>query len=1034
MKCRFCARELPANAGFCYGCGAPASGNSISVEARKIVTILFCDLASSSELSSLLDAELLRTILLHYYELMRKHIEAHGGMVEKFIGDAVMAVFGLVTTREDDAHRALTAAVAMMDAMAGLNGELGRDHGLRLDIRIGVHTGQVVTTADPGSRQALVSGEVVNIAARLEQAAVPGQVLISAATRRAAGSALKVAPIGRLALKGISNHVEAVRLIEVPAEPPDAMRRFDVPFVGRDKDLSALDLAWGRVVAQGDAHVLTLLGEAGIGKTRLAAEWLRRHSEEIGTVGTGRCQSIGAGGSLMALADCVAPLIAELKGQTGGTDATIGAALALLERGALLDGAPSPSKDETCAALAYVLAAVASERPVPLVIDDCQWAEPTLIEVLNRLMEDLDRLPVMLICLARPELIDAFPGWGSGRANATTVTIAGLSADESALLAASFADVAPHERGTTDRIVAQANGNPLYLEQLGAAAHEQGAGDDLPPDLYALLAARIDRLDAAERTALQYAAVVGRAFVSDDLQLLAGQATAPGDYAATLRTLARRRFIAPLRTPFGAPPLYCFANIVMLRVAYEGLAKRTRGELHERYAESLVRRQRSDVVIGEHLELAYRYHAEVSILDDRMTALRRRAAEHLARAGTSALRRVDLPRAQTLLSRAVELTDQGDPCRPELFQQLGAACLTLGRRDEAEQALRQAIAEAQQHGLPAVAAHARLLLAGMRPEGAGQEKAARRALPTFAAIGDDLGLARSQLILARSCQRRGRHTKALDMLDRALVHSLSAQADQELANTLGAIGMSLWYGPDPAPTAIERCEALLAAHGTERSAVQATLGFPLTLLYAVQGRFAQADECLATTHRAMASLSYADSHVFRPLLTALVAVAGDQEPRAEAALNEALDAARALQATGLIHTISLELARLRLMQSRWQESAELVADLEIGEDHPADLASYLGIRAWISAFGADSGAVFQLADAARAAALRTDSPTVQAVAFLDRAHATVLLGKHLSARAATGAALRRFVAKGDLSGVARTERLLARARHAGGKV
>jgi hypothetical protein len=170
------------------------------------------------------------------------------------------------------------------------------------------------------------------------------------------------------------------------------------------------------------------------------------------------------------------------------------------------------------------------------------------------------------------------------------------------------------------------------------------------------------------------------------------------------------------------------------------------------------------------------------------------------------------------------------------------------------------------------------------------------------------------------------------------------------------------------------------------------------------------------------------------LLTALVAVASDQEPRAEAALNEALDAARALQATGLIHTISLELARLRLMQSRWQESAELVADLEIGEDHPADLASYLGIRAWISAFGADSGAVFQLADAARAAALRTDSPTVQAVAFLDRAHATVLLGKHLSARAATGAALRRFVAKGDLSGVARTERLLARARHAGGKV
>jgi class 3 adenylate cyclase/tetratricopeptide (TPR) repeat protein len=1026
MKCQSCARELPASASFCYGCGAPASGRRVSAEERKVVTVLFCDLASSSELSGLLDAELLRTIMLHYFELMRKQVETHGGIVEKFIGDAVMAIFGLVSTREDDAYRALTAAVAMMDAMAGLNGDLGRDHGLRLDIRIGVHTGQVVTTADPGSRQGLVSGEVVNIAARLEQAAVPGQVLISAATRQAAGSALKVAPIGSLALKGINEQVEAVRLIAVPAQPPDAMRRFDVPFVGRDGDLGTLDQAWSRVVAQGDAHLLTLLGEAGIGKTRLVTEWLRRHSEEIGTVGTGRCQSIGAGGSLMALADCVAPLIAELKGQTGRTDSTIGAAVALLESGVLLDGAPSPSKNETCAALMYVLTAVASERPVLLVIDECQWAEPTLIEVLNRLMEDLDRLPVMLICLARPELFDVFPAWGSGRANATTVTIAGLSADESALLAASFADVAPHERGTTDRIVAQANGNPLYLEQLDAAAHEQGASDHLPPDLYALLAARIDRLDDAERTALRYAAVIGRAFVPDDVRLLTAETEAPDDYAATLRALARRRFIAPLRTPFGAPPLYCFANIVTLRVAYEGLAKRTRSELHERYAESLVRRQCSEVLIGEHLELAYRYHAEVSMLDDRTTVLRRRAAEHLARAGTLALRRVDLPRAQALLSRAVELTDQGDPCRPEWVQQLGAACLTLGRLDEAEQALRQAIAEAREYGLPTVAAHARLLLADIRPEGGGQEKAARRALPIFTAIGDDLGLARSQLILARSCQRRGRHAKALDILDRAKAHSLSAQADQELANTLGAIGMSLWYGPDPAPTAIERCEALLAAHGTERFAVQATLGFPLTILYAAQGRFAQADERLAATHRAMTSLSYADSHVFRPLLTALVAVARDQEPAAEAALHEALDAARVLQTTGLVRTISLELARLRLMQSRSREAAELVADLEIGEDRPADLASYLGIRAWISASGADPDAVFQLADAAQAAARRTDSPTVQAVAFLDRAQATVLLGKHRSARAATEAALRRFVAKGDLSGVARTERLLVR--------
>jgi class 3 adenylate cyclase/tetratricopeptide (TPR) repeat protein len=998
----------------------------LSAEERKVVTVLFCDLASSSELSGLIDTELLRTILLRYYALMQEQVEGYGGTVEKFIGDAVMAVFGLLT-REDDAHRALLTALAMLDAVAGLNRDLERDYGLRLDIRIGVHTGEVVTTADPGSRQALVSGQVVNIAARLQQAAAPGQIVISAATRLAAGSALKVTSAGPLSLRGIREPVEAFRLVSVGGSAPDGTRRFDVPFVGRERDLSALDLTWGRVVAQGDAHLLTVLGEAGMGKTRLVAEWLKRRRHHVGVVGSGRCRSSRAGGSLIALADCVAPLIAEVETDTRRADTTIGSAVALLQTGLLLDGAPSPSNEETRAAVESVLAAVASQRPVLLVVDDFHWAGSPLVEMLQHLMEHLDRLPVMLACLARPEFIDAFPGWGSGRANASTVTMAGLAADEAARLAASYIDVAAHDHGIASRLVAQADGNPLYLEQLGAAAGEQGTADQhLPPGLQALLAARIDRLSDAERTALRYAAVIGREFAADDLRWLAGDEamTASGGYIEVLRSLARRRLISPMRGPFGVPGEYEFANAVMQRVAYEGLTKHDRGELHERYAQRLVLRQCSGVLIGEHLEQAYRYRTEVGMIDDEAAALRGRAAGHLARAGTFALRRADFPRALALLQRAVSLTDRDDPGRPEYLLQSGAASLTIGRVQEAEQALREALAEAGDNGLPGVAAHARLLLAAIHHDHAAQEEAARDAVPIFTASGDDLGLARSLLILARSCQRRGRHAEALRVLDRATVHSVSAGADQELANTLGATGMSLWRGPVAVPTAIDRCVTLLAAHGAERAAVRATLGFPLTVLYAVHGRRDQAGESLAVTHRAMDSISYAGAQVFRPLLAGLVALAGGQDPVAEAALREALDAARTMRDTGLVRGISLELARLRLSQSRWPEAAELVDGLPAGED-AAERASELGIRACFSAVCGDPGQAADLAGAALRVARGTDSPAVQAIAFLDRARTAIVLGRRGPARAAASAALRRFTAKGDLTGIATTERLLS---------
>ncbi|MGF1432042.1 adenylate/guanylate cyclase domain-containing protein, partial [Kitasatospora sp. LaBMicrA B282] len=758
--CPGCGADLPTGARFCAHCGVP-TGDAEAAEERRVVTVLFCDLVDSTRLSGLLDVELLRTILLRYYALMRQRIEAHGGIVEKFIGDAVMAVFGLTATREDDAHRALAAALELHAALDGLNAELEREHRVRLRIRIGVHTGEAVTTVDPARRQALVSGEVVNIAARLQAAAEPGGVLLSLRTWRAAGPGPSVERIGALRLKGVAQPVEAGRLLGLGGADAEQARRFDVPFVGRERYLGELDLAWRRVAEECDVHVLTLLGEAGIGKSRLVDEWLRRAGPAsdspasdspadgrpagtgqagLGPVGIGRCRAAGTEGPLHALVGCLEPLVAEPP-----EDARTAAAIALLRGGLLLDGAPAPSVDATCAAIARLLTERSAAHPLLLVLDDLHNAEQPLLDLLERLVDEVRRLPILLLCLARPDLVDTCPGWGTGLANATTVTLTGLAPADSAVLAAHLVDLALHAGAAAEQIVAQADGNPLYLEQLAATVEETGSVQQLPPTLHALLAARIDRLAEAERRALRHAAVVGREFEAADLAELAGAAgtgeAGEAEQAAVLRTLTRRGLIQPVRRTTRTGAVHCFVNGITQRVAYEGLTKQRRGELHQRYAEFLLAAGHPDAAVGAHLEQAHRYRAAVGRLDATTAALRERAVRHLVRAGTAALRRVDLPRALALLQRAAELTEPGDPGRPELWQHLGEVHLTMGERAAAYRALTLAVTEAEAAGEPGVAAHARLHLAAARDPRA-LEQAATEALPVFAATGDRLGLAR----------------------------------------------------------------------------------------------------------------------------------------------------------------------------------------------------------------------------------------------------------------------------------------------------
>jgi class 3 adenylate cyclase/tetratricopeptide (TPR) repeat protein len=1034
MPCCACGGALPPDARFCPSCGSPSAAATTAVEAtesRKVVTVLFCDLVGSTALSGGLDPETLRSVTLRYFDLMRRQIELHGGTVEKFIGDAVMAVFGVPVVREDDARRALAAALGMLAALDGLNAELDAALGVRLAVRIGVNTGQVVSGSDASARQALVSGETVNVAARLEQNAGPGQVLIGPDTLRsagAAGAAVRVEPAGPLALKGKAEPVEAYRLLGLGEDDPELLRRFDVPFVGRRRELAALDAALANTADRRGTRRVLVHAEAGQGKTRLLKEWL--HSRGV-RYGTGRCRRYGDQGSLSPLAEAVSSVLAahQATDRTDADRALPGAtdALRVLAGGLLLDGTPNPTVEDTCAALVSVLTALSEHGPVVLVVDDCHWAGPLLLDVLDRLVREPDRAAVLLICAARPELLDVRPGL----ADEDALALPGLSYDESALLAAGLTDVGAHWDSTPTRLLERADGNPLHLEQLLAAAAETGSQDELPPTVQAVLGARIDALEPRERAALDQASVIGREFTADEVAGLCG--TPDGVRTALLR-LSRRRLVEPGGSSAPATA-FRFSSGLVQEVTYTCMSKRGRAEGHEKAADLPSVRAAGQAAVGGHLERAYGYLGELGRLDAATETLRGRAADALGRAGAQALARSDLPWADDLLTRSATLHRDGEPGGAAASRRLGEVRAALGRTDEGR-ALLLGVLTAP--GDPVQAAHARLALAVIAPETEAPAEAAEAVLPVFEAAEDELGQARACLRLAQRSQSQGRHGDADHHLTRALAHAVRADGEPERAAALGAIGVSLWRGPVPVPAAVARCRALLDEHGPGRRTVRMTLNCPLAVLLALQERWTAAEECLAKAGRLADELGYAETQVVLPLFAAAVASLATQsgtgqDGRALTLLDTAAASAHRLGAGPLLHSIALESARLHADRGDAHAAATALAPLDRAPqpgagsptDRPhAEAVDFDGLMGRIAAAQGRHDEALRLSARAVNAARQTDSPVVRGLAWLDRAHTLRLLGLDDRAARAAATAGAVFAAKGHLPGVRWAGRIL----------
>ena len=771
-----------------------------TAEGRKTVTVLFCDLVAYTELAGRLDPETLRRLMLRFYERAAAVIEAHGGTVEKFVGDEVMAVFGVPVVREDDVLRAVRAAVAVRECVA----ELDRETEARLEVRIGVNTGEVVT-GDPSAGHAFVSGDAVNVGKRLEQSAPPGEIVLGETTYELVAHAVQATRLDPLTLKGKAGETVAFRLESIDPAATAIPRRDDTIFVGQQRKLERLRAAFEEA-ASGGARLVTVVGEPGIGKSRLAQELLSSLAGRA-TVLVARCPPYGEGTTFSPLREAL---------RDAGRDESA------------FDG----SSYEVFATTRGLFEELAGEQPVVTVFDDVHWAEETLLDLIEHLSVRLASRPVLLLCLARPELAERRPQWLSAE---TTLTLEALSpADAHGLLAALETPASVRER-----IAELAEGNPLFIEQLAAFAGEGGVGVTLSGSIRGVLHARLDRLDREERDVLEGAAVLGRSFPLDAvLQLMPPDEREPAQ--ARVFGLVRRGLIEPDDSvgEFG----FRFQHALVREAVYEAMPKELRADLHETVAARLDDQDALPALIGFHLEHACRLREELGSGD---VELARRAGHLLHLAAAETLSRTDAPATLSLLERARALLPTDDPELPSVLTGLGVARLNGGDLPGAESALVEAVETASALGLRAAELHARIELQFVRAfaEGTPVEETvalATEAIAELEPLGDDLALARAWWLKSSGDLASGRWLARGQAIERALAHARRAQAGVEMVGTLaGLTAQALLHGPTPVEDAIARIVSLRDELGLDPP-LRSSLNASLAGLLAMRGDFEEA--------------------------------------------------------------------------------------------------------------------------------------------------------------------------------------------------
>jgi class 3 adenylate cyclase/tetratricopeptide (TPR) repeat protein len=972
-SCSSCGRENDTDARFCSACGTRLVTEAPR-EVRKTVTVLFCDVTGSTARGESIDPEALRALLARYFQRMKAIVESHGGTVEKFIGDAVMAVFGVPAAHEDDALRACRAAVEMRDAFP----ELG------IGGRIGVNTGEVVT----GTEERLATGDAVNVAARLEQAADPGEVLVGAPTLALARDAVAVEPVEPLALKGKAEPVPAFRLLGVrgPGERAHTSR-----FVGRAEELATLVQAWDRTLAQSSCKLVTVVGDAGVGKSRLVAEALALLDCRVVS---GRCLPYGEGITYWPVVEVLKQL------KTLPSDPAAAAAIR-----SLLGETDEPASAEEIAWAFRKL--LAEQAPLVVLFDDIQWAEASFLDLVEAAALLTVDAPLLLLCMARPELIERRPTWPA------PVRLAPLAADAGD-------ELLPDSMGRElrARIARAAGGNPLFLTEMAAMASEADGEVAVPATLRALLAARLDQLEPIERSVLERGAVEGEIFHRGAVQALSpnGQVT-PG-----LAALVRKGLIRPEKTQLAGEDAFRFRHLLLRDAAYEALPKSVRANLHQRFADWLEEHGTQlvelDELAGYHLEQAARYLDEIGQDHGDLVLA---AGEKLGGAGRRAFWRGDWRTAAALLERALSLTR---PYRLDLRPEIELA-EALYFTDPARAVViavpaaeRAAAAEdAAEAALAAAVAALARLLGGRGPRAPDEvERLAREALPLLEAAGDDDGLAHVWYALAWVANMRQRFEDWAQAMEKALRYASRAGHPPLGVFTL-ALAAALTYGPRPANDALATLDAVVADQPYAGTVLMRAL------LLAMLDRI---DEAWAVARPAGERLRELDFATGGAWLAEIAVLAGDYE----AAASHFRDACRALEAignTGELSSYAPMLGRVLCVLGRHDEAEPLA---ERGRDlgDPEDVAtqqSWRQTQALVYSARGEHAEAERLGRAAVDLSLRSDSPWRRGEALCDLAEVLAAAGRRDEAAAALQEAVEVYERKPIIPLARRTRERLA---------
>ncbi len=879
LICPSCGEENPPKFRLCGYCGAalataaPAPAPLPVREMRKTVTIVFSDLKDSTALGERIDTEALHEVKERYFGSMAAEIVRHGGKVEKYIGDAIMAVFGLPKAHEDDALRAVRAAHGMRVALDKLNEGLRQRYGVALANRTGINTGEVVANDDPTADQKLATGDAVNVAARLEQAAPVDQIYLGETTWRLVRDAVEVEAVEPLALKGKSERVAAYRLVAA-AGLDGNVRRIDTPLAGRDEELAVLLQAWQTACTGRTVQLVTVIGDAGVGKSRLVHEAIKR-TGDTARVLRGRCLPYGDGITFWPLVEIVGasagidaddtPEAAQARvlALTGDADVTARLASAIG-----LSTAAFPMHELYWAARRF-LQGLAQQQPVVALIDDIHWAEPAFLELLEHVLDAATDTPILLLATARHELIEERPTWPD-RPNAARLVLRPLSDAAAAQVVTHLLGSASLAPSLVARIVAAAEGNPLYVEQMlsmlidsRAAQHDEeepglagmagltGDGDDeiaVPPTIHALLEARLDRLGREERATVEPAAVVGLEFPQPAVESLA-PAVLRAAVPKHLASLSHKHFIKPADSS-DAEASFRFHHHLVRETVYNGLLKRARATLHVEFvrwqdrvnAES-ERGLEHEEILGYHLEQAHRYLSELGPLDEQGVAIGVDAARRLGDAGRRAFARADMHAAVNLFQRASRLVPARHPARLAVLPVLGESLMEIGDFAGARAVIDEAEAAAIETGDARLLALTRLgrmfvHLYGGEPGDWGAEalRVASESIASLESTDAHNELASAWRLTAFVHGVAGRYAEANAATVHYMDHASRAGNKRLVARSGLGLANGLLPGVTPVLSGIEQCERIIADLPEDRQ-VQSIVMCIVAQLRAMNGEF-----------------------------------------------------------------------------------------------------------------------------------------------------------------------------------------------------